>query len=246
MKYTEREARALMAERGLTPLLPVPYPGNTVPWESECGNCRQVTAPTLASVRKAINRGQPKCCDLCRRNAPITQRAAVDLLLRAGAEPLEPYPGVKIRWKARCLNDKCRQVIWALLDSIKHAGTGACESCGAYGIKADDDALVYLIVHRALGAVKIGIAKAGSRRLALHAAQRWEEIIQIQLIGRDARAVERAVLQKWARLGLPYGVSPTDMPHAGYTETVSLSARSEAEVRDDLARALRGIGLAYP
>jgi hypothetical protein len=190
-------------------------------------------------VRKAIKQGQPKCCDLCRRNGPITDAAANDLLLLAGAKPLEPFPGIKNRWKAQCLNEKCRQEIWALLESIKHAGTGACESCGAYGIKADDDALIYLITHSSLGAAKIGIAKSGGKRLAQHIRNGWTVDQNLPLVGRDARAVERAVLGVWTKLKLPYGASADDMPQAGYTETVKLAARSISEIRDDLASALR-------
>lgn len=37
-----------------------PYPGSSAPWESECGHCDGITAPTLSSVRKAIKQGQPK------------------------------------------------------------------------------------------------------------------------------------------------------------------------------------------
>ncbi|WP_406277279.1 hypothetical protein [Embleya sp. NBC_00896] len=227
----------MMALRGLTPL--VPYQANGQPWKSECGNCGGVTAPTLSSVIKAIGQEQPKCCDVCRRNGPINASAAEDLLRRAGAEPLEPYPGIKVRWHARCLNNKCKQEIHALLDSIKHAGTGACEACGAYGIKADDDALVYLMTHPVHGAAKIGIAKLGGKRLTQHLLCGWEMDSRVDLLGRQARAVERFVLDRWKALRLPYGVHPDDMPQAGYTETVKMAVRSLVEIRDDLARALR-------
>ena len=238
-KKTEEEARSVMALRGLTPK--VPYPGNRAPWESTCGNCKGTTSPTLSSVRKAIKQGQPKCCDLCRRNGPIRAEQAMDLLRLAGAEPLVPYPGVKRPWHARCLNEDCRQEIWPSLDSIKHAGTGACLYCGAFGIKPDDDAMVYLMVHPALNAAKIGIAKVGSRRIALHESTGWQTHTTVFMSGRQARSVERRVLSPWSSLGLPYGVQPSAMPYAGYTETVSLSARALEEIKDDVSRAIREV-----
>ncbi|SET81696.1 hypothetical protein SAMN05421811_104249 [Nonomuraea wenchangensis] len=238
-KKTEEEARAVMAIRGLTPK--VPYPGNRVPWESTCGNCGGTTSPTLSSVRKAIKQGQPKCCDTCRRNGPIGPEQAVDLLRLAGAEPLVPYSKVKTPWRARCLNENCRAEIKPTLDNIKHAGTGACLNCGAFGIKADDDALVYLMVHPTLAAAKIGIAKVGSRRIALHESTGWTLLTTIFMSGRQARAVERHVLSNWSALGLPYGVHPSAMPYAGYTETVSLDARRLDDVREDFDQALRDL-----
>lgn len=235
-KRTEEEARALMAQRGLTPW--GQYPGVNSPWESQCGNCHGITAPTLTSVRKAIRQGQPKCCDLCRRNGPIRAEQAEDLLYLAGGEPLVAFPGVKAPWLACCLNAQCRKEIAPSFDSIKHAGTGACRFCGGYGLKADDDALVYLMCHSKHDAAKIGIAKIGGRRIALHESAGWVLREKVTMLGRQARVVESRVLRLWASLALPYGVRPADMPHAGYTETVGLGARSFGEVEQDLARAV--------
>ncbi|WP_351237692.1 hypothetical protein [Streptomyces sp. NPDC002133] len=236
-KRTETEARTIMRQRGLTPL--VPYPGTNAPWESECGNCGGITSPTLSSIRKAIRQGQPKCCDVCRRNGPVTAAAAEDLLRRAGAEPLAAFPGIKKPWRARCLN--CHRDITPSLDSIKHAGTGACRYCGGYGISADDNALVYLTTHQNLGAAKIGIAKVGSRRLLQHRAHGWTVVTTVKLPGRHARAVEHAVLTAWKDLALPYGVRPADMPQSGFTETVSLEDYTLDQVQRDLAQALASV-----
>lgn len=239
-KKTEAEARAVMAQRGLTPR--TPYQDTSSPWESECGNCRSVTWPTLSSVKKAIREGQPKCCDRCRRNGPMRPEVAEDLLRRAGGEPLVDFPGVKARWSARCLEPQCRRVIRPWFESIKYAGTGACKFCGGYGIKANDGAVVYLMAHTGYSAVKIGIAKDGSRRVALHAGKGWVLHSQVAMLGAQARAVESHVLSAWSALSLPYGMSPENMPYAGFTETVSLESRSLAEAQQDLRRALAAEG----
>jgi hypothetical protein len=234
-KKTEDEARRIMTLRGLTPLRP--YTGCNDPWLSRCGNCKQTSTPTLTSVKKAIRQRQPRCCDQCRRNGPIRPEQAEDLLRLAGGEPLVPYPGVKAPWSARCLNEHCRRPIQPSFDSIKHAGTGACKYCGGYGIKPDDRALVYLMTHQSHGAAKIGIAKEASRRIALHESTGWQLISTVSMSGAEARAVESHVLKLWSSLALPFGVAPAAMPYAGYTETVSLAARSLVEIQEDLAAA---------
>lgn len=224
-----------MADRGLTPL--EPYVDNRTPWKSTCGNCGEVTSPTLASVKKALKQQQPKCCDWCRRNGPIRPEVAEDLLRRAGAEAIAPFPGIKEEWLARCLNEHCRKLITPSLDSIKHAGTGACWHCGGYGIRADDEALVYLMAHSQYDAAKIGICKVGSKRIAHHESVGWTLVSSIHMPGYEARDVEQRVLDEWKRLNLPYGVQASRMPYAGYTETVSLGARSLDEVQADIAQA---------
>ncbi len=162
------------------------------------------------------------------------------MLRLAGGEPLVPFPGVKERWLSRCLNPGCRKEIEPTFDSIKHAGTGACVYCGGYGIKADDDALVYLMVHQRLDAAKIGIAKVGSQRIELHQSMGWTLVTTVSMRGTRARFVEGQVLKLWSSLALPYGVRAEDMPYAGYTETVGLAARSLHQVEQDLRQALVG------
>ncbi|MFB6518737.1 hypothetical protein [Streptomyces sp. NPDC056401] len=59
--------------------------------------------------------------------ARLTHEQATAIVLPAGYEPLEPYPGAKKRW--RCRHVPCGQVVGALLDKIKQ-GTGSCPPCG--------------------------------------------------------------------------------------------------------------------
>jgi hypothetical protein len=235
-KRSDEDARAIIAQRGLEPL--GPYPGNNTPWLVRCSVCGGTTSPTLTSVRKALKLGRGYGCDLCRRNGPIRPADAEDILRAAGAEPLVRFPGVKKHWPSRCLHEHCQREIAPTLDSIKHARTGACVYCGGYGIKADDEALVYLVVHPLLSAAKIGIAKTGSKRLWQHESAGWQHAQTVTMLGHQARAVESAVLGTWRGLALPYGVEPAAMPFAGYTETVSLHARPLRRIEEDLARAV--------
>jgi len=161
------------------------------------------------------------------------------MLRAAGAEPLVPYTNIKAKWKSRCLNPACRREVEPCLDSIKHAKTAACCYCGGYGIKAHDDALVYLVVNEKYGAVKVGIGKARGRRIEQHESDGWVQIRVEYMKGAEARAVESRVLRGWSALGLPYGVRPANMPNGGYTETVSLEARPLHMTEADLEEALR-------
>ncbi|SOE08923.1 hypothetical protein SAMN06272775_0004 [Streptomyces sp. 2323.1] len=236
-KRTEGEARAIMAERGLTPQ--GPYPGNGTPWMSVCGTCNGITAPTLTSVRKALRQEQGRGCDLCRRNGAIAPEEAADLMRVAGAEPLVQFPGVKKPWQARCLNEECGREVAPVFDSIKHAKTGACRYCGGYGIRADDPAFVYLATHDGLAAVKVGIGKHGSDRLEEHKREGWHELISASMLGHQARAVEAAVLGVWRNVfHLPYGVQRGAMRQAGYTETIRMADRSAEKAKADLAAAV--------
>jgi hypothetical protein len=56
--------------------------------------------------------------------------------------------------------------------------------------------------------------------------------------GYVARSVERRILDCWSAQRLPYGVRPSVMPYAGYTETVSLDARPLPQIEQDLAHAI--------
>ncbi|MGV9310342.1 hypothetical protein ACWDLG_43845 [Nonomuraea sp. NPDC003727] len=94
------------------------------------------------------------------------------------------------------------------------------------------------MLHQQLDAAKIGIAKVGSRRIELHRSTGWTLGTSVSMKGARARFVEGQVLKLWSSLALPYGVRPEDMPYAGYTETVSLAARSLQEVERDLQQAL--------
>ena len=53
---------------------------------------------------------------------------AMEILRAAGAEPLEPYPGVLKPWRSRC--NRCQREVSPKLTSIKQGG-GACRFCGS-------------------------------------------------------------------------------------------------------------------
>ncbi|MGN9915846.1 hypothetical protein [Micromonospora palomenae] len=101
--------------------------------------------------------------------------------------------------------------------------------------------MVYLVVHEAFDAVKVGIAAHGSDRVLNHTALGWEvRHVWDGLTGNSARQVEREILRWWrSDLGLPVGVPADLMPQAGYTETAPLHRLELDEVIERLDAARR-------
>ena len=70
----------------------------------------------------------------------IDQVVAMEILRAAGAEPLEPYPGVLKPWRSRCR--RCQREVSPRLTSIKQGG-GACRFCGSRRLRdVDAEALM--------------------------------------------------------------------------------------------------------
>jgi hypothetical protein len=70
--------------------------------------------------------------------------------------------------------------------------------------KADGAALVYLIIHAKLAAVKVGIADTSGLRLAQHRRKGWQILAVFQVSAQSAAAIETDVLKWWrGALGLP-------------------------------------------
>lgn len=60
---------------------------------------------------------------------PQDPKEAIALIRRAGATPLEPFPGLQVKWKCKC--NKCKQIIYPRLGPIKYRNVRACQSCVA-------------------------------------------------------------------------------------------------------------------
>ena len=58
----------------------------------------------------------------------VDPMVAIEIMRRAGAEPLEPYPGALTPWRSRC--NRCQREVSPRLSSIKQGG-GACRFCGS-------------------------------------------------------------------------------------------------------------------
>lgn len=143
-------------------------------------------------------------------------------MVRAGLEPVEPYPGSLRKWACRCLT--CDRIVRPLYSTIQRGG-GGCRWCAEYGFRAAEDAIVYLVEHLAYGAVKVGIADANGTRLKKHARQGWLVLAAVHVPGELAISIEIDILDDWrSGLDLPPYLSRHEMPQSGWTETVDADA----------------------
>ena len=89
-------------------------------------------------------------------------------------------------------------------------------------LEADAPALVYLVIHTALGAAKIGVTDAAGSRIAQHRRAGWQLLAAFQVSAEMACAIEDDVLRCWRHeLGLPSYLRRDQMPQGGWTETVA-------------------------
>lgn len=216
---------------GMEPL--EPFPGAHAMWKMRCLTCGVEDARSLL---RAQRRGGCIPCNLKRRadGDRLPHEDAVAVMDAAQLRPLEPYTSAHTPWLCECL--RCGAEVRPTYRNVKY-GSHGCVYCAARGIAPAAAALVYLVIHEAFDAIKVGIAIVGSGRVESHQALGWEvHRVWDGLRGDQARSVEREVLRWWRRdLGLPFGV-PTDlMPQAGYTETASLHRVSVDDTIDRVA-----------
>lgn len=92
------------------------------PWRSRCMRCHRTINPRPTSV---LVRGSDPCV-FCSRTQ-VHPEEAIALMRESGAEPLEPFPGARPKWRCRCL--RCGREIFPRMYSIR-AGGGPCPQCG--------------------------------------------------------------------------------------------------------------------
>lgn len=215
-KVDLQEALQLMRERKLLPL--VPYPGAAIPWDSECLVCGKKTSPRLANLKN----GHGGCLSCAGKL--VEPSDAVDVMNKAGLEPLVAYPGRHTPWRSKCLN--CSREVTPTYGSVSR-GSG-CRYCAEIGIDYTSPGYVYLITHSGMLSHKVGIANTTPRkkyydRLKQHLSKGWQLVSRHDFPTAEiAFRVEQDLL-KWVRedLGLGVYLSSKEMPQGGYTETFS-------------------------
>ncbi len=117
----ERATRQ-MIERGVLPV--EEYPGALKPWKCRCLACGALITPRYANV---VLNGAGGCA-FCANRVRVPDSVAIEEMRAAGAEPLDPYPGVNTRWCCRCLNPDCGQEIHPRLGTVR-TGSRPCKWC---------------------------------------------------------------------------------------------------------------------
>lgn len=225
----DADARYELLTLGLEAL--VPYPGSNEKWRSRCTTCKKIVDPTLCNAR------QTKIpCRFCAQRATDPE-VAVEIMKEAGLTPLTAFPGnVKAVWKAEHID--CGKQVDAVLDKVIQRRRASCPHCVRHGFKQALPAFLYLLVHIALGAAKVGICNAGSGRIRTHELNGWRQVLVTPLSGYQAVRAEQHVLNHWLALDLPQGVTRLDMPQGGWTETVTLRDRPLPKLREDFKAAV--------
>lgn len=206
-KYSPKSAAAALKEAGAEPL--ESYPNNMAKkWKCHCLSCGKTIYPRMVNIESG------KACRYCFGPTPVKEAEAVNIMLKAGVEPLEPYPGYDKRWLVRCktCGGKSKPQYKNILK-----GQGGCFRCGSdYG---DMPAFVYLVHHKAQRVIKVGITNQHAHRLKKYPGWTLVDTIRTNT-GNDAARIEAEILRCWRfELGLDIKISRGQMPNKGYTET---------------------------
>ena len=114
-----------MEKAGATPL--EPFPGAHTPWRCKCHECGEIRTPRLTNIRQDSGPCGP-CAQrrrLKRELAEAEPQAVADME-KAGATPLEPFPGTHTPWRCKC--HECGVIREPLLSSVR-SGRGPCGPC---------------------------------------------------------------------------------------------------------------------
>lgn len=231
----EKDAVKIMLKKKLKPL--EPYKGNKPRWKCECLVCTRIVYPTYNSVQ----RGQGGC-KYCAGKV-ITQAQAKKLFIKAKLMPLEPYKSSSTKWKCRCL--VCDQIVYPTYGNV-YMGHGGCVFCSEIGFKPRQPALLYVITHAQLNAIKIGITNTTTiiKRLDQFKRHGWQIHKKYSFKkGIDASSIEEEVL-KWLKndLKLRNHLSAKDMPiTGGHTETFNADSISVVEIQRRVELLINGL-----
>lgn len=111
------------------------YPGAAAPWRCRCGECGCSRLELFKDVKRRSGRGCSVCVAAASQEAQARRAAqkkeamaaeAIAVMIAAGLEPLEPYPGRGTPWRCRC--KRCDREVRPTYGTVK--GGGGCLYCG--------------------------------------------------------------------------------------------------------------------
>lgn len=220
-KYLESfhgEACAFMKANDLLPL--ESFPGVAKPWKCKCLTCGAEISPRMHNVQ--FGQGGCKRCA-----GQLDPRDATEIMRQHGFTPLVEFPGANAPWP--CLCKKCGKEVRPRL-SLVRVGT-RCGNCFPGGFNRFVEGFIYLMEDPIREVFKIGITNTEALRVNQHETNGLQLLYLARLPGQLAWATEQAVLAWWRdELRLPFGLSQEEMPHGGFTETVSSAGISAADV----------------
>lgn len=117
-------AASLMRGAGLEPL--EPYPGGHERWLCRCMRCGAEVSPSYSSVRAGQGGCKPCGLQASAAKRKMSHEDAARVMLSAGLEPLEPYPGNQKKWLCHCT--RCGNNVQVRRNTVASTGTG-CRQC---------------------------------------------------------------------------------------------------------------------
>ena len=215
---TAEQATEIMHQAGATPL--DPYPGSSAaPWRCRCATCGNIGYPRTITVQRG--HGACRSCSFqiggANRRAALADQAVADML-DADYQPLIEYPGTGKPWPCRCL--RCSRPSTPMHGNVVGNGT-RCIYCSETGFAMTKPAVVYVLHHAVMNAVKVGITGTETKRLANFQSDGWQVIrTAVFDAGADAYDIEQRVLSRLrGELAIPQYLTTGQMLYRGETET---------------------------
>ena len=132
-RMPEEDAIKFMVKRGLKPL--EPFTNTNIRWKCKCLKCGDIVYPTYSSIKQGRG-GCIYCGRIRSTNARrIPKKVAIEIMLKARMQPLEPFTLANDLWKCRCM--KCKKVIFPSLTGVKGRGD-KCAYCSKNKVDEKD------------------------------------------------------------------------------------------------------------
>lgn len=230
----EKDAVKVMLKAKLKPL--VPYKNSNGKWKCKCLVCNRTVFPSYNSIQ----RGQGGC-RYCAGNIKDPAKAE-KIFIKARLKPLEPYKSANAKWKSRCMT--CNQIVFPSYANVNNGHSG-CIYCSDIGFKPQEPAILYLITHHRMNAIKIGITNANTiiSRLNQFKRQGWTIHKKYSFKkGIRASLIEDEVIT-WLKkdLKLTNHLTPKDMPiTGGHTETFNADSITVIEIQKRVEKLIEG------
>lgn len=232
----EKDAVKIMLNKKLKPL--VPYKNNKTRWKSQCLVCKKTVYPIFNSVQKKDRGG----CKYCAGNV-ITQAQAKKLFIKAKLMPLEPYKSSNAKWKSRCM--KCNEIVFPTYGNV-YMGHSGCVYCSEIGFKPQQPAILYLLSHDQMNAIKIGITNNTTiiSRLDQFKRHGWKINKKYRFKkGIEASKIERSIID-WLKkdLKLKNYLTPKQMPiTGGHSETFDADLIALVDIQKKIHKIMQGL-----
>jgi len=223
-KISKKDAFAQFRKQGFTPV--GTYSNAKIPVLVICKKCKQKIFKSYSNLMQSTG------CVICAGKLPLDKSMAKKFMLDNGFKTLEEFHTVNSPWKSRCIT--CNKVSSPSYASVKQ-GKG-CRHCSKLGFKYDRESYLYLIVHKSMGAYKIGIGNIAKKpywdRIYVHQTQGWR-IVKVWHFenGHLPEKIETATL-KFIResLKIKSFLSRRQMRYAGHSETLDVNLISSAKL----------------